>query len=145
MVTSVFCVTLSELEAKIAGWFGLIFFGLVLTVVLARSLHRGVALRISSSGLTDYRAGLTIPWEEIRHVWVYEVAGNRFLSLDVDRPERFVQAGWRKPLRRALTAFNKLVAFAPIVISFNELTPDVTEAARYINALDVVSGYPPRK
>jgi len=63
-----FCATVPNLKAQIAGWVGLVFFGLCSIAILAQLFRSVPSVILDELGIHDLRSSFgTIPWAESRH------------------------------------------------------------------------------
>lgn len=138
VVASVLIVQVPDPVLRVIGSAGAIFFGACFVLILKRFWHGGVALEITPDEIHDLRHGVRVPWSEVRDVWVESVAGTPMLCLEVDEPERFLEATGRgRRVSAALTRASTATGFAPIGITFQELRPGIEEAWAFIVSLDL--------
>ena len=116
------------------------FFGLCAVVLAVKLFDPRPGLVIDDAGLIDNASGLSagrIPWSDIKGFAVQTVKHQRFLTVEVHDPDKFVQ---RAPAwQRSLVAFNAKYYGSPIQISavglkidFDSLVKAITEShARY--------------
>jgi hypothetical protein len=126
-----FCTTLPELKAQLAGWAGLVLFGLCSVAIPLKLLRSGPAVIVDESGIHDLRSSFgTIPWTDIASLWIGSVRSQRFLCIEVFDPNVYLS---HLPVHKRLLAHaNKSLGFPPITISFSTLSPGLDEVWSYI-------------
>lgn len=73
----------SKMNAVIAGWVGLIFFGFSTILVIFRLFKREPVVIIDEVGIEDIRNGLgIIPWEEIGVILVIHMKLSKLISIE---------------------------------------------------------------
>ena len=112
----------SQLFAKAVAVVGASFFGLCSIYAFFKILDSRPGLMIDSQGIVDNSSAVAagrIFWHEIIGLNVSEIAGQRFITIEVVDPKRFAEGG--AFLRRTLNAVNTKVTGSPINISTNSL------------------------
>lgn len=73
-----------------------VFFGLWGAIFAAQLQQGGVVLSITRDGILDRRIGpKTIPWRDIREVYLYRARSQRFMAVIVDDPKKYAEPpGW---------------------------------------------------
>jgi hypothetical protein len=112
----------------IAGWAGLVFFGLITALVLWRLLtSRGPVVTLSPEGIRDVRvAAETIPWTAVHDISAWGYRGQRIMVLAVD-PELEKRltltriARWSRGPNTALGADGLCVTAQGLKIGHDEL------------------------
>jgi len=123
-------IGLGALEASIAGWLSIVFFGFGI-VVLTRQLFNsstGAAVVINELGIHDRRSKIGfIPWNDVSSVWVGEVRSQRFLCIetysDSHRPSSFTKTS------------NAILGFPAITVGFQGLNPGLNAALDYLRTI----------
>ncbi|HEY3318846.1 MAG TPA: STM3941 family protein [Planctomycetota bacterium] len=120
---SLFCTRIDRLDAIIAGWFGVAFFGACELVGIARLFVNSPRLTISDSGISDIRDGFgLIEWSDILSVDVAEIQRQKFIALTVEDPEKYVQR--LSTFKRWAAKANTALVGTPIIINTHGL--DIT-------------------
>jgi hypothetical protein len=129
---SMFCTTLPELVARLAGWFGVAFFGFCLVVISTDALRRGPVVVIDDRGIDYRRFGVgRIEWVDVSGLMYL---GNSLLGIDVVDPEKYLA---RMPLwLRAMSRLNRACGYQPILVPFHTLRPGISEVREYLQAFD---------
>jgi hypothetical protein len=101
---------------------GMAFFGLCGLNAFFKLFERAPGLIIDAQGIVDNSSGVSagrIPWSDIQGFRTMTVQGQRFLTIDVKDPDKYVQ---RAPfLKRQLVGLNAKYFGGPIQISANAL------------------------
>lgn len=125
-----YCTTLPIPTAQVAGWVGLVFFGLCFVAILIQLFRGRPSVILDEAGIHELRSFGTIPWTDIISLRIDWVVTQRFLCVEVRDPQTYVSR---------LTARNRLIAeanpslgFPPITISFSGLSPGLSEVWSYI-------------
>lgn len=131
-----FCGMQPEPAARIAGWLGLIFFGLGFVIFPLQLLRKGPVLLIDEEGI-EYRrgGGLRVPWSAVKAVWIGRLQSVPYLCIDVEDPARYVlKKDWRVKIwgRISLKSFNGMFGFPELAIAFQELEGEPQDALDYI-------------
>jgi hypothetical protein len=127
-----YCTTIPRLEAQVAGWVGLVFFGLCFVAILIQLFRGRPSVILDEAGIHDLRSFGTIPWTDIISLRIGSVINQRFLCIEVRDPETYVS---RLPARkRVIAQANPSLGFPPITISFSGLSPGLVEVWSYIQA-----------
>jgi hypothetical protein len=117
------CVFIHLMGAKypVIGGCLLALFGAVCLVNLRGLFKNGPMLTISQSGIFDVRAGMgLIEWDDIDEIAIASVNNQRFIVLQVNDPEKYLQR-MSPPMRTLARANNDLVG-SPIVLTTHSLT-----------------------
>jgi hypothetical protein len=117
-----------ELHAKGAALAGVAFFGLCGIYAVIKICDGSPGLIIDAQGIVDNSSGVSagrIPWGEITGLKVSEIAGQRFLTIEVVNPRKYVERG--DSFQRMLNAMNMKMVGSPINISSNTLQLDFNE------------------
>lgn len=132
----------SPIYLKVVAVAGLAFFGLCGVHGCFKLFDMRPGLIIDSGGIVDNSSAVAagrILWEEITGFSVSEIAGQRFLTVAVSNPQKFVRRGWF--IVRLLNALNTKMTGSPINISsnslkmqFDELVELMTEALKKHNS-----------
>jgi hypothetical protein len=135
-----FCTTIPTLKAQIAGWLGLVFFGLGFIATLAQLFRRGPSVILDELGIHDLRSSFgIIPWADVVSLRVGSVRSQRFLCVDVQDPSTYLSRlpSRKRLLKRLLAMANASLGFPPITIppisiGFTGLSPDLDEVWSYV-------------
>jgi hypothetical protein len=106
------------LFVKAAAAAAVLFFGLCAIYGCYRAFDKRPGLIIDSQGIVDNSSSIAagrIPWEDIVDVRVSGIAAQRFITIEVRHPQRFIEA--RNFLGRMLNAANTNLTGSPINIS----------------------------
>lgn len=98
------------------------FFGLCAIYASFKLFDTRPGLIIDSQGLVDNSSAVAagrIPWEEIIGLKISRLAGQRFITIEVLHPHRFIEGG--SFFSRMLNAGNRKMTGSPINISSNSL------------------------
>ena len=123
---SAWCVTLPGVPQQVAGWAGLVFFGLTAVILVLRMVRGQAPVVLGPDGLDDPRLGCgPIAWEDVTALRVVSVNGTRLLCLDVADPSTYLarMSPWRRTAARA----NKALGFSCFTVGFVGLTPGIGE------------------
>jgi hypothetical protein len=110
------------------------FFGLCGLSALFKLFDFSPGLVIDAEGIVDNSSGVSagrIPWSDIRGFTVTTVQGQRFLTVKVANPKKYVQRG--HVLKRLLVNANATYFGGAIQISANSLKIDFDELVRVAN------------
>lgn len=118
---------------RVVAVVGGVFFGLAMLFLFARLVRRVPALIVNQSGIFDNSSGIGgyfLRWEEIDSMYVSSINRQKFLSIRLKDPERFLsqQGGMKARLMRA----NVKLVGAPVNISANILPVKLEELIRII-------------
>src|SRR5258708_3153494 len=84
LLVSWFCTTIPKPKAQIAGWVGLIFFGLCFIAILAQLFRSGPSVILDELGIHDLRSSFgAIRWADITSLRIGSVRSQRFLCVEV--------------------------------------------------------------
>jgi hypothetical protein len=121
-----FCTTIPNLKAQIAGWVGLVFFGLCFIAILAQLFRSGPSVILDELGIHDLRSSFgTIQWADIVSLRIGSVRSQRFLCVEVRDASTYLS---RLPIhKRLLAQANPSMGFPPITIGFAGLSPGLDE------------------
>jgi hypothetical protein len=125
-------------EGKLVGVAAILFFGFAMIVAGRRLFDVEPGLVLDAEGIIDNSSGVgvgRIPWGDITGVKVTKRSGQRFLTIELADPHKYVARGGR--LKRLANAANLELVGSPVNISstalrigFDELDRLVTEALR---------------
>ena len=110
------------LYIQLAGLASILFFGLVLIFAAGKVFDTQPGLIVSSEGIQDNSSGVAagmIPWAEIRGLATASVHSQRFLTILVSEPEKYVERGGI--LKRIANRANLKYYGSPVQISANSL------------------------
>ena len=111
----------------------IVFFGLCGLYAAVKLFDRTPGLVIDEVGIIDNSSGLAvgrIPWSEIEGIHITRVQGQRFLTLQVRDPEKYVKRS--SFLRRQITWLNVKYFNGPIHISANGLKMGFDELVKVV-------------
>ncbi len=127
-----------DLRMKGAALAGMSFFGLCGIYYLIKICDSRPGLIINVQGIEDNSSAISagrIPWGEITGLKVSEIFGQRFVTIEVVNPRKYVERGGS--FKRMLNAANVKLVGSPINISsnslqlnFNELLSLLTQALK---------------
>jgi hypothetical protein len=128
-----FCTTIPKLKAQIAGWVGLVFFGLCFIAILAQLFRSGPSVILDELGIHDLRSSFgTIPWADVVSLRIGSVRSQRFLCVEVLDPSTYLS---RLPSHKRLLALaNPSLGFPPITIGFSGLSPGLDAVWSYVQS-----------
>jgi hypothetical protein len=109
------------------------FFGLCGIFGLFKLFDYAPGLIVDDEGIIDNSSGISagrIPWSDIRGFEIRTVQNQRFLTIEVHNPEKYVQRA--HVLKRPLVAFNASHFGGPIQISANALKMNFDELVRVL-------------
>ena len=130
---SAWCTTQPQVRAQVAGWLGVVFFGLGVFVIGRQLFRRGPVIVLDSLSITDYRLpDGPLFWDQIRSIWVGSVRSAKFLCIELKDPDLFLSQWSAK--RRAIAKANAALGFPAVTISFSGLSPGIEEALTYLRS-----------
>jgi hypothetical protein len=131
LAASWFCTTIPSLKAQVAGWMGLVFFGLCFIAILTQLFRSGPSVILDDAGIHDLRSSFgTIPWADIISLWTGAVRSQRFLCVEVHDSSTYLS---RLPSHKQLLAqANPSFGFPPITIGFTGLSPGLDDVWSYV-------------
>jgi len=100
----------------------MIFFGLCGLIGIKKLLSKSPGLILNSDGVVDCSSGIShgmIPWAEVVAVSEYKVQRQKFVSIHVKDPEKYVDSG--NIFKRMANKANLKMCGTPINISANAL------------------------
>lgn len=69
-----FCTTIPGFKAQIAGWVGLVFFGLCFVVIVVQLFRAGPSVIVDESGIIALRSSNEmIEWDDVVSLWIGSV------------------------------------------------------------------------
>lgn len=98
------------------------FFGVCGIYGFVKLFDTAPGLIIDSEGIVDNSSGVSagrIPWREIRGITVTSLKGQKFLTFEVENPQKYVERG--NFLKHQLNAVNLKYFGSPIQIAANSL------------------------
>ena len=130
---------IDRVGGAILGWITIIFFGAIMLVAL-RYLpvsNADAVIKIDDAGFYDRRLCIRpIPWSAIRSAHVFHgrtgyAMPQKFLSLDVDEPQRYVKPGLDDYIHGLASLLNSIYDVPGVTISTAILgrSPDVVLAS----------------
>jgi hypothetical protein len=104
----------TTLKATLAGWGGIVFFGLCAIVLARRLFQAGVEIRVDADGIYWRRwSDQTIPWNAIARISTGEIRRQRFVCLFLIDPHAFPSHG----IAGKLAGANAAMGFGDIALS----------------------------
>ena len=128
-----FMIPSPDMEVRLAGIAGVVFFGLCAIYAVFRLLRPSPALIIHSSGILDNASGLSagfLRWEEISGIYVASIRNQRFLAITVKDVDAFL--GRQSGLKAKMMKANIRLAGAPVNIPANTLPISLEELIQKI-------------
>jgi len=104
------------------GAAAIVFFGLMGVLGLKKLFDRSPGIILNQDGLTDNSSGFSvgfIPWSDVSGIGQYETHKQKFISILLRDPEKYVNSG--NFLRRKANQATLKMAGTPITISANSL------------------------
>jgi hypothetical protein len=118
-------------KAIIAGWAGVIFFGLCAVFIAKQMATGGPRIVIDQNGIFDRTNGLgTIEWRDVISVWVAELQGQKFLCLELKHAEEHLAR--LSSFRRKLATVNRELGFTEFVLNITGTGADAEGLAEAI-------------
>ena len=128
---SAFCTTLPGLDARLAGWAGVVFFGLGLIVIPHAWFRRShPRIVMDDTGIhTGSSIGL-VEWDDITGFRVDSIKGTKFISVLVHDEHKYLD---RMPtLARRSAELHPAMGLSEITLCFTGLAPGLEEACRFL-------------
>lgn len=131
VAASMICTRLDQPMAVVAGWIGVVAFGVGFVVVPLQLSRTTPQIIINDLGIDDRRAGWgLIAWSDIRRISVARFYATKFLSIEVENPQIYLA---RMPFyKRWPMRANAALGFSPITVTFAGLTPTLDDAVEAI-------------
>ncbi|MDP5138574.1 hypothetical protein ORJ04_21745 [Rheinheimera baltica] len=104
------------------GVVSIVFFGLCGFIGIKKLFDKSPGLIINSEGILDNSSGVSagiIPWAEIVGIGEYQIHKQKFISIQVKDPEKYVNTG--NALKRMANRANIKMCGTPVNISANSL------------------------
>lgn len=109
----------------------LMAFALLSFVVAMLEPGKGPRVEFDADGVYDPRLGIgKIYWKEVSEFYIADGAGNRFLCLEVNRPERFMKHADR--MLKARMQLNRSLGFKRINVDVRHINMSVQDLHRRI-------------
>jgi hypothetical protein len=126
-----YCTTLPNLEARIVGWIGLVFFGSGLIWLPIRFFRTGPQVVVSHEGIYDRRLKVGVVfWGDVAAIYTRRIKTTEFLCLELRDPEKYLSR--LPPWKRIVVAANRRLGFADLPIGFSGLTPGIRDVRNYL-------------
>jgi hypothetical protein len=109
------------------------FFGICGIYGCIKVFDSSPGLIIDNQGIVDNSSAVSagrVPWDEIIALRISEIAGQRFLTIEVTEPEKYIERCG--VLLRMLNSANTKMMGSPINISSNSLKVNVDELVRLL-------------
>ena len=119
----------------LVGLAGVLFFGLMAIVLLAKLLKNKAGIIISDDGLTDNTSGVSagfIPWKDIRKINFSRSGKMVFFVVMVKKPEKYIERE-KNILKRFAMRMNNKMSGSPIHILVSFLDTDLNALYYLIN------------
>ena len=113
----------SPTKVWLAGLVSIIFFGFCLFFVGRKLFDERVGLIIDPTGITDNTSATSaghIPWEDIVDIRPLQIASTKFLMVDTDKPEKYIERAKGGLAKRAMKANHRIYG-SPICINSTSL------------------------
>ncbi|QCK16161.1 STM3941 family protein [Mangrovivirga cuniculi] len=113
----------NEQVIRIVGIVSMIFFGVCLVFILRQLFDDKIGLRIDETGITDNSSGVSvghIDWNDITGIETFQVYLSKFIVLETDKPDKYLQRASNGITKQAMLANNKICG-SPLTISSNSL------------------------
>ena len=120
---------------SLVGLVGILFFGLCALMGLIKLFDKSPGLILNETGILDNSSGVSvgvIPWSEVVGINQYQVQQQRFVSIMVQNPEKYINTG--NALKRMANRANFKMSGTPINISANSLKISYEELLDIIEA-----------
>lgn len=116
-------LSISPLLITIAGYLGILFFGVIALFIVNKLFNTGPGFVIDDNGIVDNSSAFSvgfIPWEDVVDVSVIEVSGQKLINIKVSDPVDYIK---RQPniLAKQTAATNQRMYGTPINVSANSL------------------------
>ena len=114
-----------SLKETLAGWAGVILFGLGSIVFLWQIFDSRPRIVVDESGIFDRTLSVgTIEWQDIKHAYLNSVVGNPFISLVLTNPEKYLERAMNS--QKKLARLNKYLGAETININLSGIdkSPD---------------------
>ena len=133
LVVSWFCLAIVPgIKAQIAGWLGLVFFGLCFIAGLLQLTRTDAQVIFDETGIHLPRTFGAIAWHDIVSLEIRSIRSTRILCIEVKDPSNYLA---RLSTRQRLMAqANQAIGFSPITISFNGLSPGLDAVWHYLQS-----------
>jgi hypothetical protein len=128
---------------KSVGVAGILFFGACAAYGLIKFFDSVPGLIVDSKGIFDNSSGISaglIPWSDITGFKIGSIQGQRFLSIEVRNPDKYIQRA--SGLKRLLVSLNARYFGGPIHISSNSLKIPFDNLLRIVGEAHVKYGEP---
>ena len=129
--------------AKSVGVAGVLFFGACAAYGFIKLFDSVPGLIVDSKGIFDNSSGISaglIPWSDITGFSVNSIQRQRFLSIEVRNPDKYIQRA--SGLKRLLVSLNARYFGGPIHISSNSLKIPFDQLLRIVGEAHVKYGGP---
>ena len=133
----------SPLFAKLVGVAGVIFSGAGAAYGFLKLFDSAPGLIVDSKGIFDNSSGISaglIPWTDITGFKVGSIQRQRFLSIEVRNPDKYIQRA--SGLKRLLVSLNARYFGGPIHISSTSLKISFDQLLRIVGEMHVKYGGP---
>jgi hypothetical protein len=126
------------------GGAGVICFGLSAAYAFKKMFDKRPGLVLNSSGFIDNASGIAagfIPWTEVTGAGVYEIQGQKMLTVGLRDPQKYIDRG--SALKRALNKANSGMVGSPVSISSVALKINFAELVSLFERYHRKYGGPP--
>ncbi|NBL65837.1 hypothetical protein GV828_11555 [Flavobacterium sp. NST-5] len=113
----------SPVLISIVGIAGIIFFGFSAIIIIRKLLVPKEGLIINSQGITDNSSGVSagfIPWDIIVEIKEVSVMNQKFVSIQLNNPEKFIASQQNNFIKKVMTVNHEKFGSA-VSISANNL------------------------
>ena len=132
-ILSGLAATLPDIVMRVLGSLLAALFAAMLVLSIRRLFDSHPQLVINDAGIVYRRSwigGNTIPWNDIRGLYLWQSLGNTFLAIDLENREKYAS---RLLLhKQRLMVANARAHYPDIAISFQDLTPSLDKVAEYL-------------
>ena len=132
VAAAAFCTTLPQIQAQVAGWAGVLFFGLGL-FVLPIAWYRNATPRIvmDDAGINAGPPIGVVDWDDVTEFRIDSIHGTKLLSVLVQDVAKYLE---RMPAltRVAVETTHQQTGLSEIALCFVGLAPGLEEACQYL-------------
>ena len=127
----VFCITLPQWKAKIAGVAGVLFFGIGL-YVLPRAWFRTAlpSIAMDDMGIHTGTSMGVVDWDDVTGFRVDSIKGTKFISVFVNDVAKYLDR--MPPLARRSAETHPSMGLSEITLCFVGLSPGLLDACHYL-------------
>jgi hypothetical protein len=125
------CITQPQIQAKLAGVAGVLFFGIGL-YVFPRAWFRAAVPKIimDDDGIHTGSSLGTVEWDDVTEFRIDSIRGTKFLSIFVKDVSKYLDR--MSPLARRSAQSHPLMGVSEITLCFTGLSPGLADACYYL-------------